>query len=104
MRRENKTPLHSFITLGVFLVVHPAPCWQGMMVDLSYDDRNYINLPYQLPINHLIIIVTIIKSLYMSFTRQLINTRFLKPRGKRLKNLFSVDMSQEMYAVKCIFK
>jgi hypothetical protein len=90
--------------LAVFLAVHPAPCWNDITTTLSYDDYDYINLEFTVPLNHLIILPTIVKQLYLSFTRQLVNTRYLSPRGKRLKTLFSVDLSQEMYAVKCIFQ
>lgn len=89
--------------LAAFLVVHPTPCWDDFPVTLSYDDYDYINKEYKIPLNHLIILPTMVKQLYLSLTLQLVNTRFLSPRGKRLKTLFSVDLTQEMYAVKCIF-
>lgn len=87
-----------------FLVVHPAPWLNDLRVEIAYHGRSFENGTFLAPINHLIIIVTILKNIYFVFTRYLINTRYLEPRGKRLKYIFSVDISQELYAVKCIFK
>jgi hypothetical protein len=88
----------------IFLVVHPTPWWKDLKIDLTYDGQSYQNLTFPIPFNHIVIIFTVFKNSLLIFLRILVNTHYLTARGKRLKKLFSIAQSQEMYAIKCIFK
>lgn len=80
----------AIVKLVFFLVIHPGPLWRDLTIDLSYDDYDYENFSFLVPFNHLIIIVTFLKNILLCSMKYLVNTIYLNPRGKRLKNLFSI--------------
>lgn len=82
------------IKIIIFLITHPMPWLANVHIALSYDDLSFENKETYLELNHILIIFTIVKNLFLSYFKFLVNTCYLNPRGKRLKRMFSVEMSQ----------
>lgn len=72
-------------------MLHPAPWLNHTTFEISYDDYDYNNHSIPLKVNYVLVLLALVKNMLHVFVKMLVNTRFIGPRSRRIKRIYTVD-------------
>jgi hypothetical protein len=98
---------YSFVMAAIknltFILIHPWPFLKEMTFEATYQSSDWSDLPYTYSLNYLLVLMALFKNIVIVMPGVLVNTNYLTPSSRRVRNMYSVSTNSHLYAVKCLF-